>query len=129
LCERHGLWLMLDDIYHRLLFDGRRPSGAWQFARERSERSRMILINGVSKQFAMTGFRIGWAVASKELIAAATKIQSHQTSGPSTVSQAAAVGALSGDPSCVESLRTALESARNVMLEHLRTIPGLSVTP
>ncbi len=129
LCERRGLWLMLDDIYHRLLFDGRRPVGAWQFARDRSESSRIILINGVSKQFAMTGFRIGWAVAAKDLIEGATKIQSHQTSGPSALSQAAAVGALQGDPSCVESLRATLESARGVMIENLRSIPGVAVTP
>ena len=129
LCERHGLWLMLDDIYHRLLFDGRHPINAWRFARDRSESSRIVLINGVSKQFAMTGFRIGWAVASQDLIEGATKIQSHQTSGPSALSQAAAVGALEGDPACVETLRATLEHARNSMIERLRTVPGVKIAP
>jgi aspartate aminotransferase len=76
----------------------------------------------------MTGFRIGWAIANREVCEAMTNIQSHQTSGPVTVSQWAAIGALSGAQTSIETLRLTLENARNVMVERLQTIPGLHVT-
>ncbi len=93
-CERRDLYLIMDDIYHRLIFDGRKPINCWEFAKKKDENSKLIIINGVSKQYAMTGFRIGWAVASKRIIEAMTNIQGHQTGGPSVVLQLAAVGAL-----------------------------------
>ena len=86
------------------------------------ENSKLIIINGVSKQYAMTGFRIGWAVANKKLIEAMTNIQGHQTSGPSVLLQKAAVGALNGVQSCVENLRVTLENNRNVMIDLLKLI-------
>ncbi len=129
LCERRGLYLIMDDIYHRLVFDGRRPTNCWEFAKDRSENSKLVLINGVSKQYAMTGYRIGWAVANKALIAAMTNIQSHQTSGPSALLQCAAVGALNGVQSSLESLRITLENNRNVMVDRLRSFQGIRVTP
>ena len=128
-CEKRGLYLILDDIYHRLLFDGKRPVNAWEFAKDRSENSKVVIINGVSKQYAMTGFRIGWAVGNRPLIEAMTKIQSHQTSGPSALLQAAAVGALNGVQSGVESLRVTLENNRNVMVDRLRSFDGVRITP
>ena len=128
LCERRDLWLIMDDIYHRLIFDGRRPISAWQFARKKGEDSKLVIVNGVSKQYAMTGFRIGWAVGPRKLIEIMTNIQSHQTSGPSAVCQHAALGALAGVQSSVESLRVTLENARNVLVARLQTFPGVKVS-
>ena len=126
-CEKRGLYLIMDDIYHRLLFGGRRPINCWEFAKDRSESSKLIIINGVSKQYAMTGFRIGWAVANKKLIAVMTNIQGHQTSGPSALLQHAAVGAINGLQSCVGSLQVTLENNRNVMMQLLRSFEGVRI--
>ena len=68
-----------------LIFDGRKPINCYKYAKDFQKIPKLILINGVSKQYAMTGFRIGWAVANKKIIEAMTNIQSHQTSGPSVV--------------------------------------------
>ncbi len=124
-CERKDLYLIMDDIYHRLIFDGRKPINCWEFAKKKDENSKLIIINGVSKQYAMTGFRIGWAVANKKIIEAMTNIQGHQTGGPSVVLQLAAVGALNGIQSSVENLRVTLENNRNVMCALLKTIDGV----
>ena len=128
-CEKRGLYLIMDDIYHRLIFGGRKPINCYDYAKDLGENSKLIVVNGVSKQYAMTGFRIGWAVASKKLIEVMTNIQGHQTSGPSVVLQVAAVGALNGVQSSVESLRLTLENNSNVMLEQLRSFTGVKVTP
>ena len=87
-----------------------------------------MVINCVSKTYAMTGFRIGWAIGNHELIQAMATIQSQQTSGPAAPSQWAAVGALNGVQSSVDSLRQTLENNRNVMMERLHAIEGLQVT-
>ncbi len=128
LCERRGLYLIMDDIYHRLIFDGLRPINCYDYAKDKTENSRLVVINGVSKQYAMTGFRIGWAVANKKLIEVMTNIQSHQTSGPSALLQHAAVGAINGVQSSVESLRLTLENNRNVMMEQLNAFDGVRAT-
>ncbi len=127
-CEKRDLFLIMDDIYHRLIFDGRKPINCWEFAKKKDENSKLIIINGVSKQYAMTGFRIGWAVANKKLIEAMTNIQSHQTGGPSVVLQYAAVGALNGIQSSVENLRVTLENNRNVLVDLLRGFEGVRFT-
>jgi aspartate aminotransferase len=127
-CERQGLWLIMDDTYNRLIFDGRHPENCYEFATDLSEQSKLIVINCVSKMYAMTGFRIGWAVANRELVRAMGNIQSQQTSGPAAPSQWAAVGALNGVQSSIEALRITLENARNVMLARLQAIPGVQVT-
>jgi len=124
-CEKRNLWLIMDDIYHRLIFDGRKPISCYQFAKDTSENSRLIVINGTSKQYAMTGFRIGWAVANRKLIECMTNIQGHQTSGPAAVMQLAAVGALNGLQSSVESLRLTLENNRNIMMDRLKAFDGV----
>lgn len=128
-CEDRDLWLIMDDIYHRLIFDGRKPINCYRYARDLSENSKLIVVNGVSKQYAMTGFRLGWAVASRQLIRVMTNIQSHQTSGPSAIVQHAAVGALSGVQSGVESLRQTLENNRNVLISRLEAFRGVRVSP
>lgn len=127
LCEQRGLWLLMDDTYNRLVFDGRRPVSCYEFATDLTERSKLVVINCVSKMYAMTGFRIGWAVGNRELMRAMANIQSQQTSGPAAPSQWAAVGALNGVQSSIEGLRMTLENARNVMIARLHAIPGVQV--
>ena len=126
-CEKKDIYLIMDDIYHRLLFDGKKTYSAYDFTKKSVENSKLVIINGVSKQYAMTGFRIGWAVANKKLIEAMANIQGHQTSGPSVVLQKAAAGALNGIQSSVESLRLTLENNRNVLVDHLRSFDGVKV--
>ena len=96
-CEKRSLYLIMDDTYNRLIFDGRTPTNCYDFANDHNlDSSKLVVINCVSKMYAMTGFRIGWAVGNQELIRAMTNIQSQQTSGPAAPSQWAAVGALNG---------------------------------
>jgi aspartate aminotransferase len=129
LCEKHSLYLIMDDTYNRLIFDGRAPTNCYRYAAIHDlDRSRLVVINCVSKMYAMTGFRIGWAVGSKELVRAMTNIQSQETSGPAAPSQWAAVGALNGVQSSIESLRLTLENNRNVMIKRLEAFSGVKVT-
>jgi aspartate aminotransferase len=127
-CETRSIYLIMDDIYHRLIFDNRKPISCYNFLKTSIDESKLIVINGVSKQYAMTGFRIGWAVANRKLIEAMTNIQSHQTSGPSVVLQAAAVGAINGIQSCVDSLCATLENNTRVMMEQLNAFEGVRAT-
>ena len=127
-CEKKNLYLIMDDIYNRLVFDGRSAPRCYDFAKTPLEQSKLVVINGVSKTYAMTGFRIGWAIANAELAEAMGNIQSQQTSGPSAPSQWAAVGALNGVQSSVEALRMTLENNRNVMIDRLLAIPGVKVS-
>jgi len=127
-CEKKKLYLIMDDIYHRLVFNGKKAANAFDYAKDKSENSKLIIINGVSKQYAMTGFRIGWAIANKKLIETMTNIQAHQTSGPSILLQKAAVGAMNGVQSSVENLCMTLENNRNVMIDHLNSFEGVKVT-
>src|SRR5207237_9152513 len=91
----HGLWVVTDEIYELLVYGDRTFSSIVAAVPALAERS--IVINGVSKTFAMTGWRVGWMVAPKDVIAAATNLQSHTTSNVANVPQAAAVAALGGD--------------------------------
>ena len=127
-CQKRDLYLIMDDIYNRLVFDNRKPSNCFDYVKDFGDNSKLILINGVSKQYAMTGFRIGWAIGNKNLIEVMTNIQSHQTSGPPTISQKAAIGAINGVQSSVENLRVALENRRNIMIDNLNSFDGLKVT-
>jgi len=128
LCEKRDIWLIMDDTYNRLVFDGRTPVNCYDFTGEEVESSKLIVVNCVSKMYAMTGFRLGWAVANRELVRAMTNIQSQETSGPATPSQWAAVGALNGIQSSIDSLRMTLENNRNVLCARLKAIPGVQVT-
>ncbi|MGE5487959.1 MAG: pyridoxal phosphate-dependent aminotransferase [bacterium] len=128
LCEKRDIWLIMDDTYNRLIFDGRNPTNCYNWARKPLESSKLVVINCVSKMYAMTGFRIGWAVGNPTVIAAMTNIQSQQTSGPSAPSQWAAVGALNGVQSSIQSLRMTLQNNRNVMMERLKAFTGIKVT-
>ena len=128
LCEKKDIWLLMDDTYNRLVFDGRTPTNAYRYTTKDLESSRLIVTNCVSKMYAMTGFRIGWAVGNKELIGAMGNIQGQQTSGPSAPAQWAAVGALNGVQSSIDSLRMTLQNNRNVMIERLQAFQGIRVT-
>lgn len=127
LAEEKDLYLIMDDIYHKLIFDGRKQINPYDYSSKSLEESKMIVINGVSKAYAMTGFRIGWAVASRKLIEVMTNIQGHQTSGPSVLLQKAAVGALNGIQSSIENMRVGLENNRNVMMARLNAFEGIHI--
>jgi len=128
-CEKKDIYLMIDDIYHKLVFDGRKQINPLKYAKDLGENSKLILINGVSKLYAMTGFRIGWGISSnKKLIEAMANIQGHQTSGPSVILQKAAIGALNGIQSGIENLRITLENNRNIMINYLNSFEGVRVT-
>jgi len=119
----------MDDTYNRLIFDGRTPTNCYRYAGIHNlDRSKLVVVNCVSKMYAMTGFRIGWAVGNRELVRAMANIQSQETSGPATPSQWAAVGALNGVQSSIESLRLTLENNRNVMIKRLQAFDGVKVT-
>ena len=123
--EEKGLYLIMDDIYQKLVFGGLKLPNPYDYATDFSENSKLIVINGVSKAYAMTGFRIGWAVANKNLIRVMTNIQGHQTSGTSILLQKAAIGAINGIQSSIESLRTTLENNRNVLVQRIKAFAGL----
>ena len=129
LCEKKNIFLIMDDTYNRLIFDNRAPTNAFSYARNHTTSSNLIVINCISKMYAMTGFRIGWAVSdNEEVIRSMVNIQSQQTSGPSAPAQWAAVGALNGVQSSILSLRMTLENNRNIMVERLRAFEGVKVT-
>lgn len=126
-CEKKDLWLIMDDIYHRLIFDGAQWTNPYEHATDFSDNSKLILINGVSKLYAMTGFRIGWAVANRRLIRAMVNIQSHQTSGPSVLLQNAAIAAMNGTQSGVRQLQKFLQNGRDLMIAQLRGFDGVNI--
>jgi aspartate aminotransferase len=126
-CEKEGIYLLTDDIYHRLVFDGKKWTNPYEFAKDLGDTSKLIVINGVSKAYAMTGFRIGWAVANPKLIEVMGNIQSHETSGPAGLLQVGAVAAINGVQSSVENLRMQLENRKNILMSKLRAFDGVKV--
>jgi aspartate aminotransferase len=124
-CERRGIYLILDDIYHKLVFDNRRPAPAYRFTDRDTESTHLIVLNGVSKLYGMTGFRIGWIVGNRRLVEVMTNVQAQTTSCTSVVLQAAAEGALLGVQSVTESLRLTIENNRNVILQEMRCFSGV----
>jgi aspartate aminotransferase len=125
LCEKKGIYVIMDDIYHKLVFDGKKTPTCYQYTTKDIESTHIIAINGVSKLYGMTGFRIGWAVASRSLVEIMTNVQGQITTCVSVLLQAAAEGAMTGLQSTVESLRLTLENNRNVMLQELSTFTGI----
>jgi len=124
-CEKKGIYLIMDDIYHKLVYNSVEVANPFDYVKDFSDNSKLIIINGVSKAYAMTGFRIGWAVASKTLAFAMANIQGHQTSGPSVLLQKAAIGAINGVQSSTESLRMTLENNRKVLIQQIKAFDGL----
>jgi aspartate aminotransferase len=127
-CEARGIYCIMDDIYHKLVFDGNRATSAYKYAESDLENSKVIVVNGVSKLYGMTGFRIGWVVAPRKIIEVMLNVQSQTISCPPIVSQAAAEGALTGVQSVVEDLRLTIENNRNVMVQELRAFNGVRIT-
>jgi aspartate aminotransferase len=128
LCEDKGIYLIMDDIYHKLVFDRRQPISPFQFTNKDIETTRIIIVNGVSKVYGMTGFRIGWVIANKKMVEVMTNVQAQTTSCVSTVLQAGAEGALNGIQSVVESLRLTIENNRDVMMQELKTFNDIRTT-
>jgi len=124
-CEERDIFVMMDDIYHRLVFDGQKAVHCYECTDRSVDDSKVVILNGVSKQYAMTGFRIGWAVGPRDLIQAMANIQSHQSGGPCSLSQKAAVAAIEGAQDSVGELRRTLEVSRNELMTLLAEIPGL----
>lgn len=127
-CEAKGIYLIMDDIYHRLVFDGKHAVPGYQFTKKDTESTKLIVTNGVSKLYGMTGFRIGWVISNRRQVEVMTNIQAQMTSNPATILQSAAEGALNGIQSYVESLRLTIENNRNVIMQELRSFSGVRVT-
>jgi len=119
ICEKKGIYLVMDDIYNRLVFDGNKAPSAFSFSDLPLDSSYIVSINGVSKTFAMTGYRIGWSIANGDLTKAMTKIQAQVSSCPSALSQEAAAGALREKGDFVENLRSSLEKKRDLIVREL----------
>jgi aspartate aminotransferase len=122
-CLRHDFIIISDDIYESLLYDG---IPFFNIASAVPELvSRTIVVNGVSKTYAMTGWRIGYAAGPKDVIGAITKMQSQSTSNPSSVAQKAAVEALSGPQDAVAMMRGEFEKRRTYIVERLNTVKDI----
>lgn len=124
-CERKKIYMICDDIYHKLVFDNKRATPAYQCTDRNIEDSMVIVVNGVAKLYGMTGFRIGWVVTNRRLVEVMTNVQSQITSCTSAILQAAAEGALTGMQSIVENLRLGFENNRNVVMQELCTFNGV----
>ena len=125
----HGIWVIADEIYQNLVYpsDG---SGLPKAALSIVEAvpglaDTTILVNGVAKTYAMTGWRLGWMVGPADAIAAASNLQSHLSSNVSNISQRAALEALTGPQDTVETMRLAFEQRRNTIVAELNRIPGV----
>lgn len=127
-CEEKRIYLIMDDIYHKLVFDGKQAPPAYRFTSTDLESSMLIVVNGVSKLYGMTGFRIGWAIAPRKLVEIMTNVQAQTTSCVATVLQSAAEGALTGMQSVVENLRLMMQNNRDVIIQELRSFSGLNVS-
>jgi len=126
-CERRDIYLIMDDIYHKLVFDGRVVPAAYKFTTKDLESSKIVVVNGISKLYGMTGFRIGWCVAPKPIVEVMTNVQVQTTSCTSVVLQAAAEGALNGLQGLVESLRMTMENNRSVIVQELKSFTGVKI--
>ena len=122
---RHpNVWIFTDDIYEKLAYDGFKPATIVQV--EPRLKDRTLTMNGCSKAYAMTGWRIGFAGAPVALIKAMDKLQSQSTSNTSSIGQAAAVEALTGPQESIEAMRKVFEERRNLVVEMLNKAPGLN---
>ena len=127
-CEKKGIYVIMDDIYHKLIFDGKKWPACYRFTKKDLESSHIIVVNGVSKLYGMTGFRIGWAIAPRELVTVMTNVQGQITTTVSVLLQAAAEGALTGLQSHIDTLRMTLENNRDVMMQELNSFSGVKIT-
>jgi aspartate aminotransferase len=121
----HGIWVISDEIYQNLTYEGVRAVSIVEAVPELAEQT--ILLNGVAKTYAMTGWRVGWMVGPADAIALAANLQSHLTSNVNNVAQRAALAALSGPQLEAEGMRQAFDRRRRVIVEELSKIPGVEV--
>ncbi|MFF4417374.1 pyridoxal phosphate-dependent aminotransferase [Streptosporangium sp. NPDC001559] len=119
----HGLWVVTDEIYEHLTYGGATFASIATVVPELGDR--VVVLNGVAKTYAMTGWRVGWLIGPKDVVKAATNLQSHATSNVSNVAQAAALAAVSGDLSAVAKMREAFDRRRQTMVRMLNEIPGV----
>ena len=123
-CVRHNIYVIADDIYANLVYDGIEYTSIAALGEE--IKRRCIVINGVSKSYAMTGWRIGYACAEPFIAKAMSNYLSHSTSAPSTISQVAAIEALKGPQEDIEEMRKAFEARRDHLVERMNKIEGIS---
>jgi len=121
----HGIWVITDEIYERLVYGDAVFTSLPKVAPEAAART--IITSGVAKSYAMTGWRVGWAVAPVELAGGMAKLQSQATSNVCNVAQAAALEALTGPQDAVEEMRLAFDRRRRIAVDALSAIPGVSV--
>ena len=125
---RHNLFIVSDEIYEKLTYDG--VSHVSIASLDNEIKSRTVVVNGLSKAYAMTGWRIGFAAGPKEIIKAMTNIQSQSTSNPTSISQKAAVEALTGPQDFIMMMLSEFDKRRRFLVEELNVIPGMScLTP
>ena len=120
----HGIWVITDEIYEHLTYDGVRAASIVVEVPELADTC--IVLNGVAKTYAMTGWRVGWMIGPKDVIAAATNLQSHLTSNVNNVAQRAAITALSGDLAAVDAMKVAFDRRRRTMVAMLNEIDGVT---
>lgn len=121
--DAHGLWVITDEIYEHLLYDGAEKASMPVLVPSIADRC--IVLNGVAKTYAMTGWRVGWMIGPKDVIKAATNMQSHATSNVNNVAQRAAVAALNGGLEDVEMMKAAFDRRRKIMTSMLNEIDGV----
>jgi aspartate aminotransferase len=121
--EEHGLWVISDEIYQNLTYDGVKAASI--VAATPALADRTILVNGVAKTYAMTGWRLGWMVGPADAIAGAANLQSHLSSNVSNISQRAALAALTGPQESVEQMRQAFDRRRKLIVDGLNAVPGV----
>jgi aspartate aminotransferase len=121
--EKHDCLIISDDIYEKIIYDGVRFHNLVELCPALRERT--IIINGVSKSYAMTGWRIGYAIGPADIIAAAAKIQSQSTSNPTSIAQAAALEAIRGKQDDVTAMVNEFHKRRDAIVQRLNSIPGI----
>ncbi|WP_030451518.1 pyridoxal phosphate-dependent aminotransferase [Herbidospora cretacea] len=119
----HDLWVVTDEIYEHLVYGSATFTSIATAVPELADK--VVVLNGVAKTYAMTGWRVGWLIGPSDVVKAATNLQSHSTSNVSNVAQAAALAAVSGDLSAVAEMRTAFDRRRRTMVRMLNEIPGV----
>jgi aspartate aminotransferase len=119
----HDLWIISDEIYERLVYDGLQHTSPAAFSAEAYEH--VVTMNGVSKTYAMTGWRIGYAGGPEQVIQAAARMQSNMTSAPSSISQKAALEAITGPQDSVDEMREAFDERRHILVDGLNNLPGV----
>jgi aspartate aminotransferase len=120
----HGIWVITDEIYQDLVYDGLTFTGILEAVPALADTT--ILVNGVAKTYAMTGWRVGWFIGPKDAVKAASNLQSHLTSNVSNISQRAAIAALTGPQEPVLAMRDAFDRRRQAIVAGLNAIPGFT---